>query len=59
MRRHRRRRHNGLRCLIIELRITEIDELVRRGLLKAEMRNDLGAIREALYAHLDGTLNAA
>jgi hypothetical protein len=38
MRLHRERRRYGLRCLIIELRITEIDALIRRGLLKSEMR---------------------
>jgi hypothetical protein len=33
MRRHRQRRRDGLRCLIIELRETEIDALIRNGLL--------------------------
>jgi hypothetical protein len=36
MRRHRQRRRDGLRCLVIELRETEIDVLVQKGLLKAE-----------------------
>ena len=40
MRRHRQRQRNGLRCLTIELRETEIDVLIQKGLLKAEMRND-------------------
>jgi hypothetical protein len=57
MRRHRQRRRDGLRCLIIELRETEIDDLIRKGLLKSETRNDLNAIIEALYAHLDNTLD--
>jgi hypothetical protein len=56
MRRHRQRRRKGLRSLIIELRETEVDTLVRRGLLLAEMRNELRAVRKALYAHLDRTL---
>ena len=56
MRRHRQRRQDGLRCLIIELRETEIDELVRRKLLKPETRNDLDAVKDAVYAHLDSTL---
>ena len=56
MRRHRQRRRNGLRCLTIELRETEIDALVSNQLLKADARNDLRAVREALYAHLDNTL---
>jgi len=57
MRRHRERRRDGLRCLTIELRETEIDTLVRIGLLKREMRNDANAITDALYAHFDGTLS--
>jgi hypothetical protein len=50
MRRHRQRRRNGLLCLTIELRETEIDGLVRMGFLKSEMRRDLNAVREGLYA---------
>jgi hypothetical protein len=57
MRRHRDRRRDGLRCLIIELRETEIDTLVRMGLLRREMRNDANAIIEALYAHFARTLD--
>ena len=57
MRRHRERRRDKLRCLIIELRETEMDALVRMGLLRPEMRNDANAIIEALYAHLDRTLD--
>jgi hypothetical protein len=59
MRRVRQRQRNGLRCLTIELRATEIDALINKGLLKAETRNDLHAVSEALYAHLDRTLGAA
>ena len=57
MRRHRDRRRDGLRCLNIELRVTEIDALIKRGLLKSETRNDAKSIIEALYAFLDITLN--
>jgi hypothetical protein len=56
MRVHRERRRNGMRCLRIELRETEIDALIREGLLKSETRNDPSAVTKALYAHLDGTL---
>jgi hypothetical protein len=56
MRLYRERRRSGLRCLTIELRETEIDALIRRGLLKSEMRNDSAEIIDALYQHLDGTL---
>jgi hypothetical protein len=56
MRLHRERRRHGLRCLTIELRETEIEALIRKGLLKPETRNDPSAVSDALYAHLDGTL---
>jgi hypothetical protein len=56
MRLHRQRRRAGLRSLVVELRETEIEVLIQIGLLKAETRNDLSAIRKALYAHLDRTL---
>ena len=58
MRRHRERRRNKLRCLIIELREREIDALIRRGLLKPETRNVAYDVQMALYAFLDGTLGA-
>jgi hypothetical protein len=57
MRRHRERRRDGLCCLIIELRDTEIDALIRKQLLKPEARNDRSAIIDALYAFLDRTLD--
>jgi hypothetical protein len=57
MRRHRERRRDGLRCLVIELRETEIDVLVQKGLLKADARDDARAVREALYQYFDSTLN--
>jgi ketopantoate reductase len=56
MRLYRERRRSGLRCLLIELRETEIDALIRRGLLKSEMRNVDTEIIDALYAHLDRSL---
>ena len=58
MRLHRERRRLGLRCLMIELRETEIDALVRRGLLKPETRNEPTALSAALYAFLEHTLSA-
>jgi hypothetical protein len=58
MRLHRQRRKTGLRCLTVELRVTEIDALIRRGLLTADTRNDPRAVLEALYAHLDRTLGS-
>jgi hypothetical protein len=58
MRAHRSRRQAGLRCLTIELRETEVTELVRRKLLDADARHDLHAIRNALHRHLDESLRA-
>jgi hypothetical protein len=57
MRRYRDRRSKKIRCLTIELRETEIDELIRKGLLNREMRNNLNAITDALHCFLDQTLN--
>ena len=57
MRRHRERRRDGMRCLIVELRDTEVDELVRRGLLESEMRSDNDAVLQAFYLFLDGLLD--
>ncbi len=58
MRLHRERRRQGLRCLMIELHVTEIEALVGTGLLKAEMREDSEAVCVALYKHLNRTLGA-
>jgi len=57
MRLHRERRRNGMRCLTLEVRELEIDALIRKGLLHAEKRNDPIAVTEALYAHLERTLD--
>ena len=59
MRRHRERRLEGLRCMTIELRETEIDALTRRGLLKGETRNDGRAVKAAFYQFLDLTLGSS
>jgi len=56
MRRHRQRRRDGLRCLMIELRETEVDALIRQGLLAAESRDDYDSVQSALYAFLDRAL---
>jgi hypothetical protein len=56
MRRHRQRRRDGLRCFMIELRETEIDALIRNGLLPPENRHDYDSVQSALYAFLDHAL---
>jgi hypothetical protein len=58
MRQHRERRRQGLRCLMIELHVTEIEALVGMGLLQAKMRDDPEAVSVALYEHLNRTLGA-
>jgi hypothetical protein len=58
MRAQRQWRQAGLRCLTIELRETEITELIRRKLLDPVARNDAHAIRNALHRHLDESLGA-
>ena len=59
MRLHRDRRRCGLRCLTIEVRETEVDALIRGGLLEQETRNDRNAVLKALYGHLNRTLRPA
>jgi hypothetical protein len=56
MRYHRERRREGLRCVTIELRETEVTQLIKRGFMTAEARNDLRSIRNALHQHLDESL---
>jgi hypothetical protein len=56
MRLHRERRRAGMRCLMIELRETEIDALIRKGFLKAETRKDTSKIADAIYAYFDHEL---
>jgi hypothetical protein len=58
MRYHRERRREGLLCVTIELRQTEIAELIKRGLMDANSRNDVRAIRNAVHWHLDESLGA-
>jgi hypothetical protein len=58
MRNHRERRRLGLRCVTVQLRETEIDVLIQKGLLKPDARNDVFAVRDALYRHFEATLKA-
>jgi hypothetical protein len=55
MRLHRERRRLGLGCIVVESR--KPDDLVRKGLLKEDARDDVHAVRQALCRHLDATLN--
>jgi len=56
MRLHRTRRRYGLRCLWIELRETEIDTLIRKGMLRPETRHDANSVRKAIYSFFESTL---
>lgn len=56
---YRKRKKRGLRCIQLEVRSTEVQELVRRGYLKREEAGTAAAIRAALYKHLDRTLTTS
>jgi hypothetical protein len=58
MRRCRARRRAGFRCFTVELHRTEIDALVRRGLLGADERDDEGAVVDALSQHIEQSLGS-
>jgi hypothetical protein len=58
MRLHRERRRQGLRCLTIELRETDVAELIKRGFLRSEDQNEAEAVRKALYLFLDRAVEA-
>jgi hypothetical protein len=53
MRAHRERKKSGMRCVMLELRETEISALVEKGFLKPDARNDTSQITDALYAYFD------
>jgi hypothetical protein len=59
MRLHRERRRRGLRCVMIELCETDVDALIRGGLLEHGTRNDRIAVLKAPYGHLNRTLRPA
>lgn len=56
MRRTRDRARRGMRLVSLEVHDTEVAELVRRGLMKAEDQGDPDAVAEALGRLLDGAL---
>ena len=58
MHRHRERRRRGVQCVTVQVFKSEVDELVRRELLRPEMRNNRAALADALHLHLDDTLGA-
>ena len=54
---YRERRRHGLRCTQIEVRQSEIQALIQRGLLGQEEASDPLAVRDAIHRHLDQTLS--
>jgi hypothetical protein len=56
MRRYRKRKRDGLVALSLEIRLTEIEALVEKGLLKAEARHNAEDILLAMYRFLDANL---
>ena len=54
---YRERRRHGLRCTQIEVRQSEIQALIQRGLLRQGAASDPLAVRDAIHRHLDQTLS--
>ena len=59
MARYRERRKAGMRCLTLEIRNSEISALIRRGLLDSNKSNDRAAIKAAIYAYFEQSLDLA
>ena len=57
MRLHRKRRRRGLRHVGIQLHVTEIEALVRKGYLPPDEREDTWALQIAVSELLDHVLN--
>ena len=53
MRLYRERRRRGLSCVKVQLRRTEVDALIARGLLEPADRQDRGVLAAALHRYLD------
>jgi hypothetical protein len=58
MRLHRDRKRRHMTCMWVELFPREIDAFVKMGLIKADTRNDINAVRDGLYEFLDRALRA-
>jgi hypothetical protein len=59
MRVSRQRRREGFCCLTIEMHDTEIERLIKLGLLEAGDREDQNEVLHAIYRFFDRTLGAA
>jgi hypothetical protein len=56
MRALRKRRRQGVRCIRISLRVTQINRLIRKGFLSREDRDDLEALQWAIDVLIDTAL---
>ena len=60
MRRYRKRRRRGIRCVRVQLHVTEIDALIRKKYLDQQSRDDLKAVEYAIRTVvLDALANEA
>ena len=60
MRRYRKRRRRGMRCLRIQIHVSEIDALIRKKYLDQQSRDDLKAVEYAIRTVvLDALANEA
>jgi hypothetical protein len=57
MRLYRERRRDGLMCFTVELRSSEIDELIRRGLLQHDRRDNRHDVTDAVHRFFDESLS--
>ena len=59
MRRYRKRRRSGIRCVRISLDLTEIDDLIRLGHLQREQRENAEALQTAVLSLVYRALDEA
>jgi hypothetical protein len=59
MRRYRERLRDGLKCYVVQVRLSEIDELIRRGLLQDDHRDNPREVINAIHRFFDETLSKA
>ena len=48
MRRYRKRRRRGIRCVRVQIHVTEIDALISKKYLDQQSRDDLKAVEYAV-----------
>jgi hypothetical protein len=58
MRRYRKRRRRGMRCVRVEVNLAEVEALIRKGYLNDETRNDRYALTFAVGSFIYDALTA-